>query len=581
MSLQKMLKAVLGGAAIAACSSASLPGSLFAAESLTTNAGRFEIPFDMTSEQTEGQYAVLFGSQDGGASWEQLQVVPAAQQGFPFQAARDGRYTFAVRMMDAQGKLNQPIQGAEPELEIVVDTTRPDLQLELYEVAPGQVMARWLASDPSLMPSTLTVEYSDGVSGRWKTANPELTASGQAAIRIPPGSVVVARASISDAAENIAEATARLMSQNAVPSTASPLVQSQAAGLNSGAMGPSPFHQSPATPNNGIAGNGLAIPAAPAVGMASGVPAAGMLPGGAVASSNGGQAYTGQPNTAVAYPNQAFSGQIPVQGINGMAGSAMAPAAPLAGFGTTMSAGPAGVAPVQSAGTYGPGNYPAPAIPVSTSTGGLLVNNRVFELAYQLQDVGPSGVSAVELFVTEDGGQQWFRYGTDPDLKSPIRVDMQGEGTFGFAIRVRNGVGFASPPPQPGEVPEIVVTIDQTAPQIEFAQPVLQPDGSASVHLAWRVADSNPGQNPVRLEYAVSPAGPWSPVFDWQPDQGGQIWMVNAATPPSVYFRLLARDAAGNVSSAQSATPILIDLKRPVARLINVQVPNPVHNASF
>ncbi|MCA9063297.1 MAG: hypothetical protein KDA96_09570, partial [Planctomycetaceae bacterium] len=168
MSLRKLLKAVLSGTAAVAFSSATTMGT--AAEVLTTNAGRFEIPFDMNSEQTDGHYAVLFGSQDGGATWEQLQVVSAAQQGFPFHAARDGRYSFAIRMMDDQGQLNQPIKGAQPELEIVIDTTKPDLQLELYEVVPGQVMARWFANDSTLDPATLRIEYSDGSSNRWKAA---------------------------------------------------------------------------------------------------------------------------------------------------------------------------------------------------------------------------------------------------------------------------------------------------------------------------------------------------------------------------------------------------------------------------
>ncbi len=48
-----------------------------------------------------------------------------------------------------------------------------------------------------------------------------------------------------------------------------------------------------------------------------------------------------------------------------------------------------------------------------------VVNASVFDIDYSVEDVGPSGVSAVELFVTEDGGQNWFKYGTDADLKSP------------------------------------------------------------------------------------------------------------------------------------------------------------------
>ena len=87
----------------------------------------------------------------------------------------------------------------------------------------------------------------------------------------------------------------------------------------------------------------------------------------------------------------------------------------------------------------------------------LMVNNRIFELEYQVDDVGPSGISAVDLFVTEDNGKQWFRYGNDSDRRSPFSVDTMAEGTFGFAVRVRNGVGVADIPPQPGTEPEIKI----------------------------------------------------------------------------------------------------------------------------
>jgi hypothetical protein len=175
------------------------------------------------------------------------------------------------------------------------------------------------------------------------------------------------------------------------------------------------------------------------------------------------------------------------------------------------------------------------------------------------------------LFVTEDGGQQWFRYGTDVDLRSPYQVDAQGEGTFGFAVRVRNGLGFAEAPPQPGEKPEIVVTVDETAPIVELAQPTVRSDGFGTLDLSWRVTDLHPSAAPVRLEYSTTSNGPWIPVFDWQADQGGYQWAVRPGMPSSIYFRLLARDAAGNVGLAQTPNAVIVDLKKPVGRLLRVQ----------
>ena len=198
------------------------------------------------------------------------------------------------------------------------------------------------------------------------------------------------------------------------------------------------------------------------------------------------------------------------------------------------------------------------------------VNSSLFDIAYQIDDVGPSGVGSVELFVTEDNGRQWFRYGNDADLRSPFQVDVQGEGTFGFTIRVRNGLGFSNPPPQPGETPDIVITVDKTAPQIHFLQPQIQTIEQGYVQLDWTVRETA-GATPVRLEYSASPSGPWVPIFDWQSDPRQFQWPIRPGVPQSVYFRILAKDTAGNVGSAKTARPVLIDQNRPTARVLRIQ----------
>jgi hypothetical protein len=210
-----------------------------------------------------------------------------------------------------------------------------------------------------------------------------------------------------------------------------------------------------------------------------------------------------------------------------------------------------------------------PDVPTPGST--QVVNNRVFDIPYQIDDVGPSGVSSVDLFVTEDNGREWFRYDSDVDLQSPFQVDTRGEGTFGFAIRVRNGLGFSEPPPQPGERPSIVILVDQTPPTAELARPQVLADGQGRVRLNWQVEDQNMSSAPVRLESAISATGPWTPLFDWQVDARSYEMPILSGTPTTLHFRLLARDAAGNVTTAQTAQPVLIDQQRPKARLLRVQ----------
>ncbi len=499
---------VTGVAAVA------FPWNASADEALVTNVGRFEIPFEVEADpgsRPQG-FAVLFGSQDGGLTWDRLNTVPAANGSFTFSAPRDGHYSFAIRTTDTQGNLQQAIQGSVPELEVIVDTVAPEIRLDLLDAGNGQFQINWITRDASIAPQTLVIEFADGTDGRWKPVRLIPASSGQATAQAPAGSVVSVRASIRDAAGNQGESTSQVVLRAAsaaeilVPGN--PYVNS----TTSAPMGPSPFPSPnsfanrPAPPSNG-----LTIPTTE---------------------------YS--PNVQ---PAQPVRNEFPLQpnfAVN--PGSAYPP-----------------VANLMKEVSYQP------------VAGAQVVSRHIFDLEYQVDDVGPSGVSAVELFVTEDGGANWFTYGNDEDVHSPVLIDTRGEGTFGFAVRVRNGLGFADDAPQPGQTPEMVVTVDETQPTIEMSQPVMRTDGFGTIQLSWRVTDKNPAATPVRLEYAAAPNGPWTPVFDWQFDQNGYQWGVRPGTPTQLYFRLLARDAAGNVASSQTSQPVVVDLRRPVGRLLRVQ----------
>ncbi len=220
MTVRQFLKSI--GSGVTALSVMACAG---ADEPLVTNVGRFEIPFDVDAapgESVEG-YAVLFGSQDGGVTWEKLQTVPASQSGFQFAAPRDGRYAFAVRRMDAQGNLQEAINNATPELEIVVDTIAPELKLELFEAAPGQVMLKWQSADTNLNVQTLKLEFSEGNDGRWRPVRTSPNANGQIQLQTTPGSVVSVRGSITDFAGNVGQKTGQLVLNTNQAASAAPV----------------------------------------------------------------------------------------------------------------------------------------------------------------------------------------------------------------------------------------------------------------------------------------------------------------------------------------------------------------------
>ena len=521
MRIQRLVKLAARGIAAAA-----FLGVACAADPLITDTTSFRIPFDIdqpSGGSPEGS-AVLFASVDGGP-FEKVQQVEAARRGFQFSAPSDGHYAFAVRLTDASGRVTGDAAVLAPELEVIVDTIAPQLNIQLSESGPGAVSVGWNTDSP-VDPSSIRLEFAEGTDGRWTPIEAELNASGTTTLNVSPGTSVSVRGFVSDLAGNEGTGTGQLIlsARSASPPSATTdrgVPSAPAPGTNAAPpLGRTPFAQNNTFPAQGAP---LTQPRAESV-----------------------QSYSPAPNNGVR--------------VNPTASQMTLPPPPMQPT-TTIPVAP----------TFPAANGAATEMNYATPTSPQLVKNRVFDIAYQVEDVGPSGVSAVELFVTENGGQQWFRYGKDVDLRTPFQVDTRGEGTFGFAVRVYNGLGFSDPPPQPGDVPSIVVTVDQSPPVIRLGTPQVVATGLGHVALNWQVSDNNPSSTPVRLEYSTSPSGPWTPLFDWQSDQRGFQMPIQSGVSSSMYFRLLARDAAGNIATAQTPQAVIIDQKRPRARLLQVQ----------
>jgi hypothetical protein len=204
-----------------------------------------------------------------------------------------------------------------------------------------------------------------------------------------------------------------------------------------------------------------------------------------------------------------------------------------------------------------------------------IVNSTTFEIGYQLNNVGPSGVDSVELFITNDNGNRWWRYGTDDDKQSPFSVEVPAEGIYGFVMRVHSGAGLANGSPQNGDDPDMSVIVDRSAPEAKLLS--IQPgtgDKGAQVLIRWKVADRYPSGAPVSLSYATALDGPWIPITGWQEDKSEFAWRINPQIPPRVYIRLDARDASGNLASVTSEQPVSVDLSRPSAKIVDVESNN-------
>ena len=521
------------------------------AQVVHTNKPRFRIPykFDAAEMASMGAREIrLYVSVDQGATWHHAQSVQPSATKFEFESQGDGEYWFAVRTLDSQNQLYPQTATTEAGLKVIVDTSEPILQIQLQQVESGKVELSWVASDPHLDPSTLKLEFIQSGADDWQPVNIDPNPTGHTSWSVPQGGFVGVRGSVTDLATNVghAEQQARIdaAEQPATKPASSidfrdPIAQNAATPIAQATPAPQPIPQP------------IGQPAAQPIMPADPLPIAQRAP--VVDPSLGNPLGTNPlaPNYPAEFSSQATQSVAVATGSGSSWGNNLVSDVP--------AFRPSAVQD----------RYPGAG---GGSSGTRVVNTTKFQISYKVEEVGPSGVGSVELFITDDEGRKWYKYGTDSDNASPFEVEVPRDGNYGFDIRVRSGQGVAADPPQPGQKPTVVVAVDQTPPvaQLISAQ---QGTGAAlnKVLIRWTTSDEFPSDRPIHLSYAIDSDGPWEPICDWQANSGNFIWTVPPGLPAKLYVRLTARDAAGNVAHIDTPQPVLIDMAKPTARIVDVE----------
>ncbi len=493
-----------------------------------TNKPRFRIPYQFDAEEMRklgAREIRLYVSTDLGVRWNPSQAVAPQPGKFNFQATADGEYWFCVRTLDGRNQLHPADEAVHPGLQVVVDTVAPQLALSLRQVSPGRVQLSWNAKDEHLDPSRLRLEYLQPGNTAWQTVQVVPKAADSTEWNVPQGGQVAVRGAISDLAGNVGDAQTRVQI---------------APGAGNGAN--SPDFRDP------VAGNDFPSDAQ------AGIRPRGRLPTAVQRSQD--HTWNGS------------SGQLPNPS-NPFESEPMNPS------GDTAQRPPSGFASMQQ----GAG---IPGFRTQETTFGAaaprrdesirVLNQRQFQIGYRIEEVGPSGISSVELFITQDNGATWYRYGEDTDKRSPFVVSVPREGSYGFTLLVRSGVGLAVDPPQPGERPSIVVNVDETAPRVQL-MPVEQGRGQAlnKLLLRWMAQDENQAERPISLWYRSEPNGAWQPIAGGLENTGSYVWTMAPGIGSRLYFRIEARDVAGNSQRVDTTEPLLIDMSKPTARILDVE----------
>jgi hypothetical protein len=217
-----------------------------------------------------------------------------------------------------------------------------------------------------------------------------------------------------------------------------------------------------------------------------------------------------------------------------------------------------------------------------------VINVTSFKLAYEVEDKGASGVARADIWVTRDDGHTWTQWQTIDKPESMLVIDLakkgtkEVEGVYGIKVILHSGAGLAREAPKPGELPDLRVDVDLTAPALMVFQPVPDATHKDTLVLRWKADDRNLAADPITLEWAEGPKGPWFPIASTDsigstpgavkrlPNTGSYSWKVPANTPPRVYLKVSARDVAGNVAEVIPENPILVDLNKPAAVKLNI-----------
>jgi hypothetical protein len=525
------------------------------------NCRNFQIPIKIAEAQrSKIKELILFYSSDQGATWQQAAMATPDKNAFAFYAPTDGLYWFHLCVVDDHGgRVPADIYKTPPRQKILVDTLKPNLRITSAERHGDDIAVSWEIQEDHPDLNTLKLEYRtpDAPSWMWYKAQVSPAMNGQAQFRFASSGSVTVRMQIMDQAGNVGsdQREVQVAGMTPAPAATGAGVVTASVPSNSAPSLPAPQPSAPLTP-----------PAPP-------------LP---VSNS-----VTAAPAPAVPPP------ALPVMGTNPDRAQAVQQVStivtPPADRAWTPASTPAYQQPISSGGDSSGRN----AVPSSTVSGAMpggqpypqsgslpalqITNSAQVTLDYVVSKVGPSGVGSVELFLTQDDGQTWQKYADDPDLKPPMTVNLPGEGVYGMKLVVSSRAGLGRRIPKAGEAPQMRLEVDSTPPLAKLLPPQADPRRRDSLILSWSASDRNLAANPVSLQWAENPDGPWQSIGDQLTNSGHYNWQLPSNMPYRVYLRLLVRDTAGNVGIDQTPDAVLIDLQEPEAQLKGLLTVAPAH----
>lgn len=494
------------------CAAGGAHGQTDSGQPLATRQNFFTIPFSAPAYSGGQPVEVhLYVSADQGRSWNLYSRENAGSGKFDFRAQRDGEYWFASRTVTPLAPTIQQIQ--RPELRVLIDTVSPQLELSANVGPAGEVQAAWRIADPNLQIDSFKVYFRHASTEQWRPV----------AVEIPRG----------EPSAELSGQTTWWPQRHGTGLEVRAEVQDRAGNTNV-------VQRAIQLPN--IAGNETRL-------ANTGNGASATTPPLAASPESNSRAPVQWPADAVIGDRNTNANEGSRSLVN--SGRAQPQAAPI---------GPEVADRVVAPFDLPPGESPQ------------MTKYARFNLDYDIDGIGPSGISTIELWATRDGGRLWQRFGIDEDRRSPFPIELEEEGIYGFRIVVQSGNGLASDTPRSGDPAEVWVGLDQTPPEAKITSARYgRGEQVGTLSIFWEATDEMLDSRPITLLFSDSPEGPWTTLAAGLPNDGRYDWRVDGRVPPQIYLRLEVRDEAGNVAVHKIDRPIANDGLIPRGRIRGIQ----------
>jgi hypothetical protein len=198
----------------------------------------------------------------------------------------------------------------------------------------------------------------------------------------------------------------------------------------------------------------------------------------------------------------------------------------------------------------------------------LYSSSKMFSLDYNIENDMDNAVAAVELWGTTDECQTWEMWGQDPDRTTPFDIQVETEGLFGFRMIIVGANGLASNRPRNGDNADAWILVDTEVPRVRLISALYGKGSEAgAMVIEYKAMDDYFADRPIGLAYSESPDGPWTNIATGVRNNGRYVWPADPTLPPTIYLRIEAHDAAGNVATHRLEFPIDVQGLAPRGRI--------------